>query len=623
MFGEAVMSLPATTLTILRQDADAETRSCLPGDYVIGRGVEADIRIETPLISRAHARLIIRERECLIEDLGSSNGTFVNGERIGTVTVLRPEERIMLGPSVTLEIRQLPGPAPALSVASRRTALVKLLPPEFLHEKKYEIGNVIAEGGMGAVLDARELTIQRNVAMKVMLESEKPDEMMRFIAEAKITGQLEHPNIMPVHELGVDDKERLFYTMKYVRGCTLRQVLDALSDRDPVAIAKYPFGHLLTILQKVCDAVAFAHSKGVIHRDLKPENFMIGDYGEVLVMDWGLAKVLDPTEHRAVSYEGHSIIRTGLRAELHASEKESGHVFGTPQYMAPEQAYAQHEAIDVRTDVYALGAILHHLLTLRHPIQGESAQAILTKVAAGDFRPAREATTGATRLPHLPHGKVPEALSAVALKAMANSPGRRYQTVRELQADIDAYQAGFATTAENAGAVKQTVLLLKRQRLVAGVAIAAVATLAVFAAQLIRDRHEAEQTLQRLRTAAPALAEQARTFLTHGQTHEAVEKIAYAVDLAPEKEEYVRLQGDALTADLELSAAAAAYRHALALRADDPLARNSLTLLDRLLSDHPNGDGLTQRDFKELASLAQQQGRPEAGIYRTLAATTR
>jgi hypothetical protein len=294
------MSLPATTLTILRQDADAETRSCLPGDYVIGRGVEADIRIETPLISRAHARLIIRERECLIEDLGSSNGTFVNGERIGTVTVLRPEERIMLGPSVTLEIRQLPGPAPALSVASRRTALVKLLPPEFLHEKKYEIGNVIAEGGMGAVLDARELTIQRNVAMKVMLESEKPDEMMRFIAEAKITGQLEHPNIMPVHELGVDDKERLFYTMKYVRGCTLRQVLDALSDRDPVAIAKYPFGHLLTILQKVCDAVAFAHSKGVIHRDLKPENFMIGDYGEVLVPKFSTRRSIGRSATRAI-----------------------------------------------------------------------------------------------------------------------------------------------------------------------------------------------------------------------------------------------------------------------------------------------------------------------------------
>jgi serine/threonine protein kinase len=617
------MTLAATTLTILRKDADAETRTCLPGDYVIGRGVEADIRIETPLISRAHARLTVRERECLIEDLGSSNGTFINGERIGGVTVLRPDERIMLGPSVTLEIRQLPGPAPAVSIATRHAALVKLLPPEFLHEKKYEIGNVIAEGGMGAVLDARQLTIQRNVAMKVMLDSEKPDEMMRFIAEAKITGQLEHPNIMPVHELGVDDKERLFYTMKYVRGSTLRQVLDGLVDGDPVAVVRYPLVQLLTIFQKVCDAVAFAHSNGVIHRDLKPENFMIGDYGEVLVMDWGLAKVLDPKAHRAASHEGHSIIRTGLRAELHASEKESGNVFGTPQYMAPEQAYAQHENIDVRTDVYALGAILHHMLTLRHPIEGENAQAILTKVAAGDFRPAREATVGVARLPHLPHGKVPEALSAVALKAMANSPAQRYQTVRDLQADIDAYRAGFATSAENAGAVKQTVLLLKRQRVLAGAAIAGVVVLAVFAAQLIRDRHETEQTLQRLRAAAPALAEQARTFLTHGQTREAVEKIAYAVDLAPENEEYVRLQGDAFTADLQLSAADAAYRHALALRSDDAFARNSLVLLDRLLADHPSGEGLSRRDFNELAGLAQQQGRPEAGIFRTLAATTR
>jgi serine/threonine protein kinase len=617
------MNLPETKLTILRQGADAETRTCLPGDYVIGRGLEADIRIETPLISRSHARLSVRERECLIEDLGSSNGTFINGERIDAVTVLRPDERIMLGPSVTLEIRQLPGPKPAVSIASRRAALVKLLPPEFLREKKYEMGNVIAQGGMGAVMDARELTIERNVAMKVMLESEKPDEVMRFIAEAKITGQLEHPNIMPVHELGVDDKERVFYTMKYVRGSTLRQVLDALFDRDPVTVARYPLGQLLTIFQKVCDAIAFAHSKGVIHRDLKPENFMIGDYGEVLVMDWGLAKVLDPTAHRAVSHEGHSIIRTGVRAELHASEKESGNVFGTPQYMAPEQAYAQYDAIDMRTDVYALGAILHHVLTLRHPIEGENAQAILTKVAAGDFQPAREATTGSTRLPHLPHGKVPEALSAVAFKAMANSPDQRYQTVRELQTDIGAYQAGFATTAENAGAVKQALLLLKRQRVVAGAAIAGVVVLAVFAAQLIRDRHEAEQTLQRLHAAAPALAEQARTFLTHGQTQEAVEKITYAVDLAPENEEYVRLEGDALTADLQIPAADAAYRHALAMRTDDAFARNSLALLDRLLADHPGGAGLTQRNFQELAALAQQQGRPEAGIFRTLAATTR
>ncbi|MDR3406194.1 MAG: serine/threonine-protein kinase [Chthoniobacter sp.] len=617
------MSLPEAYLTILRQDADTEVRAFLPGAYVIGRGVEADIRIETPLISRAHARLTIKERECLIEDLGSSNGTFINGERIGAVTVLRPEERIMLGPSVTLEIRQMPGPAPAaLSLGSRRDALQKLLPPEFLREKKYELGNVIAQGGMGAVINAREVTIERNVAMKVMLNSEAPDDVVRFIAEAKITGQLEHPNIVPVHELGVDDKEQVFYTMKYVRGTTLRHVLDDLFIRQPETVKKYPLAQLLTIFQKVCDAVAFAHSKGVIHRDLKPENFMLGDYGEVLLMDWGLAKVLDPKANQMASYEGHSIIRTGVREELHAAEKQSGNVLGTPQYMAPEQAYGQHDALDVRTDVYALGAILHHLLTLRPPIEGESPQAILTKVAVGEFEPARTATLGSQRLPHLPHGKVPEPLSAVAQKAMANSAADRYQTVRDFQADILAYQSGFATTAENAGKVKQAVLMFKRQRYVVGGLVVLLAVLLVFAAQLFRERRTTSQTLLRLRAAAPALAEQAHNFLVHGQTHEAVEKFAFVTDLAPENADYARQQGDALTADLQIPAAVQAYRHALALRADDPIARESLALDEKILANHPDGTGLTKETFRELAALAQNQGRPEAAIFRTLAATS-
>ena len=224
------MSLPQTHLDHpLDRMPITRSDTVLPGTYVIGRGAEADIRIETPLISRAHARLIIRERDCLIEDLGSSNGTFINGERIAAVTVLRPDEPIMLGPGVTVELRRLPTAAsPALSLGTRRDALRKLLPPEFLREKKYEIGNVIAQGGMGAVLHAREVTIQRNVAMKVMLDGDASAAVMRFIAEAKITGQLEHPNIVPVHELGVDDKEQVFYTMKYVRGTTLRHVLEDL-----------------------------------------------------------------------------------------------------------------------------------------------------------------------------------------------------------------------------------------------------------------------------------------------------------------------------------------------------------------------------------------------------------
>jgi len=618
------MSLPQAHLTILRKDAHKEVRSFFPGDYVIGRGVEADIRIDTPLISRAHARLTIKERECLIEDLDSANGTFINGERIGSVTVLRPEEHVMLGPSVTLEIRQMPAPAAAtLSIGARHEALRKLLPPEFLHEKKYEPGNVIAQGGMGSVLSAREVTIQREVAMKVMLDSNAPTELMRFIAEAKITGQLEHPNIVPVHELGVDDKEQVFYTMKYVRGRTLRQIIDDLFDAQPEAVKSYPLTQLLTIFQKVCDAVAFAHSRGVIHRDLKPENFMVGDFGEVLVMDWGLAKVLDPTSNLALSYDGHSIIRTGVREELHAEEKRSGNVLGTPQYMAPEQAYGQHDDLDVRTDVYALGAILHHLLTLRPPIEGENPRDIMTKVAAGEFQPARNATQGSRRLVHLPHGKVPDPLSAVASKAMANSAANRYQTIRELQADILAYQAGFATTAEQAGKMKQGLLLLRRQRYLVGSFVIILALLAVFVAQLLRERRTAEQTLLRLRAAAPALAEQARNFLNHGQTREAVEKIAFAVDLEPENADYARLQGDTLTADLQFPAAVNAYHRALARKPDDAFARDSLALDEKILANHGDGTALTRETFRELATLAQQQNRPEAAIFRTLAATTR
>jgi tetratricopeptide (TPR) repeat protein len=308
---------------------------------------------------------------------------------------------------------------------------------------------------------------------------------------------------------------------------------------------------------------------------------------------------------------------------LLAAEKQSGNVLGTPQYMAPEQAYGQHDALDVRTDVYALGAILHHILTLRPPIEDEDPQAMLNRAAIGDFQPAREATAGNHRLPHLPHGKVPEALSAVALKAMASSREARYQTVRDFQADIDAYQSGFATTAENAGRMKQALLLLKRQRFLVGGLLAVLVLLLVFAAQLARERREASETLLRLRAAAPALAEHARSLLTSGQTHEAVEKITYAVDLAPDNEDYLRFEGDALTADQQIPAAEAAYKRALALKPDDTSARDCLSLTDKLLANHPNGDGLTQESFRELAALAEQQNRPEAAIFRTLAATTK
>jgi serine/threonine protein kinase len=540
------MSLPETKVTIIRPDGPTESRSFLPGAYVIGRSPDSDIHIETPLISRSHARLTIKERECVIEDLGSSNGTFVGGEKITAVTILKLDSRVMLGP-VTLEFKRDEAPLTPLSLEMRREALRKLLPPEFLKEKKYEIGNTIAQGGMGAVLNARELTIQRNVAMKVMIGGNESAEVMRFVSEAKVTGQLEHPNIVPVHELGVDEKEQVFYTMKYVRGITLRKVLDLLFQEQKTTVEKYPLAQLLTVFQKVCDAIAFAHAKGVIHRDLKPENFMIGDYGEVLVMDWGLAKVLDPTRNQAAAgYDGHSMIRTGVRQELAAAEKQSGNVMGTPQYMAPEQAYGAHDQHDLRTDVYALGAILHHLLTLRPPIEGDDAQEVLRKAAHGEWEPARKTTSGKKRLPHLPGGKVPDALSAVAQKAMANRADDRYQNVPDFQADIEAYQNGFATIAEKAGMGKLALLLFKRQRyLMAGLATATFLFVFAVAAIVV------------LRT-----------------------------------------------------------KHATA-------AQESAALVQTIRASHPDGAALSKADYEALAALADKQKRPEAQLYRDLAAAAK
>ena len=310
-------------------------------------------------------------------------------------------------------------------------------------EHEYEIAKQVACGGMGVIYAARDRNCERWVAVKLMtgpLAGQARD-VHRFIQEAKITSQLEHPNIVPVHELGNDVDGMAYYTMKYVQGVTLTAILNGLREGNLDMIERYPLERLLTVFQKVCDAVAFAHSRGVVHCDLKPGNIMIGDYGEVLVLDWGLAQPVKNATNPARDGEvGTSVPRAASR----------GRVLGTPGFMAPEQAQPGLFPIDSRTDIYALGSILYSILTLRSPVKGKNLPDVLRKIVAGDIvSPAAyngwEGTkpSDTVRFPHCAGNEIPAALSEITMKAMAVTPGARYPSVQELQKDVEAYQNGL------------------------------------------------------------------------------------------------------------------------------------------------------------------------------------
>jgi len=387
-------------------------------------------------------------------------------------------------------------------------------------ETAYSVDGPLAEGGMGMILRANDLNIRRPVAIKLLHQGKDAprERILRFIEEAQVTSQLEHPNIVPVHELGIDGGGNVFYSMKLVRGRTLQDILDSLRGGDKATVRDWPLNELLSVFVKICDAIAFAHSRNVVHRDLKPENVMVGDFGQVVVMDWGLAKILsmgEDRETRKVVAEDHvSAGIAAVDAQKAADTVESvrstvggdalmtldGQIMGTPAYMAPEQAKGQINEIGPCTDVYSLGAVLYSILTLRPPVDGTNVDQLLLKVVRGEIVPPtaynqtattrtdaaagtkvdgkreranrlrrqslRKQTGGAApSLPHCPDGRVPVPLSAVAMKAMALEPRDRYRSVTVLEAEVQAYLNGFATSVESAGWWRVVWLLVKRHKM--------------------------------------------------------------------------------------------------------------------------------------------------------------
>ena len=295
--------------------------------------------------------------------------------------------------------------------------------------ERYETRTSLGEGGMGEVRLARDRIIGREVAMKLvrMEHAARAESRQRFIREARVQGQLEHPAIVPVYDFGLDARGDVFFTMRRVRGSTLTEIIDRLHAKDEATEKEHTRHKLLGAFVRICLAISYAHELGVIHRDLKPANIMLGRFGEVYVLDWGLAKVrgasrsLEPTTSQPKIEIGDS--DSGTTA--------AGSVVGTPQYMAPEQMKG--EDIDARADVYALGAMLFELLTLE-PLHGDGTVAEILKRAMKGADARASVRT--------PHRRVPPELEAICIRATAMDRDQRYANARELANAVDAYLAG-------------------------------------------------------------------------------------------------------------------------------------------------------------------------------------
>ncbi len=282
-----------------------------------------------------------------------------------------------------------------------------------LGEDRYDVQRTLGAGGMGEVSLCRDRRMGRDVALKaVRADIESISARRAFLAEARVQAQLEHPAIIPVYDLGLDEEGREFFTMRAIAGTTLAKVLARLRSGDTETHREFTLLRMLDVFRQVCLAVDYAHNKGVIHRDLKPSNVMLGEYGEVYVLDWGLAQAIG----RPVEAQGDT----------------SSPVLGTPGYIAPEQTFVG-GLIDRSVDIYALGAILFEILSLQRLHAGRTSAEILESTRKGDPVHA-----------HLraPEREIPPELDAVCTRATAFDARSRQQTVRALVDEIDAFLEG-------------------------------------------------------------------------------------------------------------------------------------------------------------------------------------
>ncbi len=356
-------------------------------------------------------------------------------------------------------------PAPDAAVADDE------LPRDTVVAGRYRVLDPLGRGGMGCVYAAHDDALGCAVALKVLRADARADparlaeRVERFRAEAEVIAQLDHPGIVPVHDCGCLEDGRPFYTMKIVEGRTLLSIIEGRERGDPETRREFPRDRCVAALERVCDTLAFAHARDVLHRDVKPDNVMIGSFGAVFLLDWGLARRIAgaPDEERCAP----ALLTS---RDDPASPTLTGDLIGTLAYMAPEQARGEAKSLGPPADVFGVGATLHRLLFGRAPVEGGSSDAVLARLRDGyvGVAPRRR--------------DVPRELDAVCRKALAGDPATRYASAESLAADLRAYREGTRGAAWRDGPVGRTVKWVRRKPAAAVVIAAAFAIVAVLSA---------------------------------------------------------------------------------------------------------------------------------------------
>jgi len=286
----------------------------------------------------------------------------------------------------------------------------------------------IAKGGSGILRACLDTVIGRTIVVKSLREEIKFNrrERRRLLREARVTAQLQHPNTVPVYDIGDDPQEGVYFAMKRISGENLFEVLKRIAQGDQATIEAFPLKRRMEIVSDACQALAYAHARGVIHRDVKPENIWVGNFGEVILLDWGVAKVWghaddnEPIRQSVLkSRGGHDDLQ--LRTLTGGGQRP-----GTPLYMSPEQINGN-RGIDERTDIFSAGVTLYEVLAIREPFRGADIDETFDNIRHKEIPPPSERS---------PEREIPAAADEIVMRAIQKHPGDRYQTMRDLIADI-------------------------------------------------------------------------------------------------------------------------------------------------------------------------------------------